>query len=280
MSEVYKAVALDVDGVLADFNYGFIEVAKRESLGEHFPKTSNDIKEWYYADRDLIKSLFGKIAKDINFWLDLPGYEDTPKPLPFKPVAYITARPIENWVTAQWLFSHGFPKAPCYTVREPEDKLAVLLKLGSPAFVDDKQETVEYLTANGIRCYVFDRGWNQKLDIKYPRIKSLNELVMANEGAKFDTGKARWDLLPIDALDELVEVLTFGASKYADRNWEQGINYSRVYGAAMRHLTKFWKGQDKDEETGLEHLGHAMCCCMFLLSYRLRNLKEFDDRPV
>jgi len=100
------------------------------------------------------------------------------------------------------------------------------------------------------------------------------------EGTKFDTGKPRWDLLPVDALDELVQVLTFGASKYADRNWEKGINYSRVYGAAMRHLTKFWKGIDKDDETGLEHLAHAMCCCMFLLSYRLRGMKDFDDRPV
>jgi len=99
------------------------------------------------------------------------------------------------------------------------------------------------------------------------------------EGAKYDEGKPRWDLLPIDALNELVAVLSFGAGKYDDRNWEKGINYSRVYGAAMRHLTKFWNGQDKDDETDLAHLAHAMCCCMFLLSYQLRSMKEFDDRP-
>jgi hypothetical protein len=100
------------------------------------------------------------------------------------------------------------------------------------------------------------------------------------EGTKLDAGKPRYDLLPIDALDELVEVLSFGCRKYDDRNWERGIKYSRVYGAALRHLTKFWVGKDTDEETGLSHLAHAMCCCMFLLSYQLRSMKKFDDRPI
>jgi hypothetical protein len=104
--------------------------------------------------------------------------------------------------------------------------------------------------------------------------------AVLTEGAKYDTGKLRYDLLPVDAEEELVRVLTFGASKYDDRNWEKGIDYSRLYGAARRHLKDFWKGLDKDDESGLEHLAHAMCCCMFLLSYRLRGMKKFDDRPT
>lgn len=107
----------------------------------------------------------------------------------------------------------------------------------------------------------------------------MSAQAQLTEGAKYDEGKLRYDLLPVDAIEELVRVLNFGASKYADRNWEKGINFSRVYAATHRHLAKFWKGQNKDEETGLEHLAHAMCCCMFLLAYRLRDLKEFDDRP-
>lgn len=99
------------------------------------------------------------------------------------------------------------------------------------------------------------------------------------EGTKLDAGKLRYDLLPTDAIKELVEVLTFGCSKYEDRNWEKGIAYSRVYAAAQRHLNKFWSGLNKDEETGLEHLAHAMCCVQFLLSYQLRGMKKFDDRP-
>lgn len=101
------------------------------------------------------------------------------------------------------------------------------------------------------------------------------------EGAKFDYGKLRHDLLSADALDETVRVLMFGAQKYEDYNWAKGIKYSRVFRAALRHLWDFWRRKNKDDETGLHHLGHAMCCVMFLLHYEMnrRRYREFDDRP-
>ncbi len=37
---------------------------------------------------------------------------------------------------------------------------------------------------------------------------------------KHDTEKARWDLLPMDAVSPVVDVLTFGAKKYAPDNWK------------------------------------------------------------
>jgi dATP/dGTP diphosphohydrolase len=99
-------------------------------------------------------------------------------------------------------------------------------------------------------------------------------------GRKDDQGKPRWELLPTDAVREVVQVLTFGAKKYADRNWERGIKYGRVYGAALRHLTSWWEGQDADPETGLSHLAHAGCCVLFLLAWSLRGQGEtWDDRP-
>lgn len=99
------------------------------------------------------------------------------------------------------------------------------------------------------------------------------------EGRKDDSGKNRVDLLPVDALEEVSKVLTFGARKYADRNWEKGMAWSRVYGACIRHLWAFWRGEETDPESGLSHLAHAMCCVMFLLSYRLRSTPG-DDRPL
>ena len=45
------------------------------------------------------------------------------------------------------------------------------------------------------------------------------------EGQKFDTDKLRYELLPPELLEETARVLTFGAVKYADRNWELGMNY-------------------------------------------------------
>jgi hypothetical protein len=57
-----------------------------------------------------------------------------------------------------------------------------------------------------------------------------------NEPAdNYDAGKLRYDLLPPDALEELVRVYTVGAEKYAERNWEKGMAWCRAFGSLMRH---------------------------------------------
>lgn len=101
------------------------------------------------------------------------------------------------------------------------------------------------------------------------------------EGKKKDEGKPRWELVAYDAIEGIAKVLTFGANKYSARNWEKGIAYGRVYGAIMRHMWKWWHGEDKDAETGLSHLDHAMCELMFLSAYEKRgkNGTAQDDRP-
>lgn len=95
-------------------------------------------------------------------------------------------------------------------------------------------------------------------------------------GVKFDKGKRRWSLVAYDALGALVDVLDYGARKYAARNWERGMLYSRVYDANVRHLTSWWQGEECDAESGLHHLAHAMCCTMFLLAYELRRVGARD----
>lgn len=99
-----------------------------------------------------------------------------------------------------------------------------------------------------------------------------------SEGTKHDGGKVRLDLFPGDALFAISEILTFGAQKYADRNWEKGMKWGRVYGALMRHLWKWWQGDGLDEETGKSHLWHAGCCIVFLIAYEMRGIGD-DDRP-
>jgi len=95
---------------------------------------------------------------------------------------------------------------------------------------------------------------------------------------KADGGKRRLDLLPVAPLLDVADVLTFGAAKYADRNWERGFSYGRPYSAALRHLLAWWDGEDADPETGLPHLAHAATCLMFLLEYA-RTGAGRDDRP-
>lgn len=102
-----------------------------------------------------------------------------------------------------------------------------------------------------------------------------------SEGMKKDEGKPRWELIAYDAVEGVAKVLTFGANKYSARNWEKGIAYGRVFGAVMRHLWKWWQGEDKDAETGLSHLDHAATEIMFLSAYEKRgkNGTIQDDRP-
>ena len=99
-----------------------------------------------------------------------------------------------------------------------------------------------------------------------------------SEGIKHDQGKDPWDLAPWDSFRAIVEILDFGARKYAPRNWEKGMDWSRCYSACIRHLTAWWEGQDKDPETGKSHLAHAGACIVFLIAYEIRGVGK-DNRP-
>lgn len=98
-------------------------------------------------------------------------------------------------------------------------------------------------------------------------------------GTKADGGKTRYELLPPEYLEATADILTFGAEKYADRNWEKGIKWSRVFGALMRHLWAWWRCERADPETGKSHLWHASCCLAFLIAYEARGMTDWDDRP-
>jgi hypothetical protein len=108
---------------------------------------------------------------------------------------------------------------------------------------------------------------------------SNKEADEAKVGLRYDQGKLRYDLLPADGLEELVRVFTVGAAKYADRNWELGMDWSRVFGSLMRHCWKFWRGEEIDPETGCHHMAHAAWNAMALVTYSTRKIGK-DDRPV
>lgn len=100
-----------------------------------------------------------------------------------------------------------------------------------------------------------------------------------NEAVKDDDNKPRYDLLPPNALSELVAVYTMGAKKYAPRNWEKGLRWGRVFAALMRHAWAWWGGEKCDKESGLNHMAHVAWCALALVEYGQTN-KGQDDRPV
>jgi len=97
-------------------------------------------------------------------------------------------------------------------------------------------------------------------------------------GDKYDTGKARYDLTPPYAYDELVRVLTYGAGKYTPNGYKLVEGWrARYFAAGLRHAWAYWRGEEHDEESGLHHLAHAVCCLLFMLEMELEGTPEAED---
>jgi hypothetical protein len=97
--------------------------------------------------------------------------------------------------------------------------------------------------------------------------------VKKSVGLKYDDGKLRWDLLPIDLIEKVVAVLTYGGLKYGDYNWQAVSNpRERYYAAVMRHIAAWRKGEVFDSEWNIEHLAHAITSLIFLMWFD-RNFK-------
>lgn len=89
-----------------------------------------------------------------------------------------------------------------------------------------------------------------------------------SNGIKYDAGKPDYSLLPPNALDDVVKVLTIGAQKYDRHNWKKLDNINdRYFAAAQRHLWALKRGETFDDETQLHHGAHAICCIMFLIEH-------------
>ena len=99
------------------------------------------------------------------------------------------------------------------------------------------------------------------------------------QATKHDANKARLDLVPPRALLAVGMVLTYGAHKYGARNWQLGMDWGRLVGAALRHLMAWQSGEELDPESQLPHLAHAACCILFILEYTLTNTGS-DNRAI
>ena len=94
--------------------------------------------------------------------------------------------------------------------------------------------------------------------------------IADQEFTKHDHGKPRYSLIPPIAEREMVDVLTFGAKKYTPDNWKNVDDLSRYIDAAMRHIAAYRRGETHDDESGLHHLAHAMCCLSFIVDIEAR----------
>lgn len=80
--------------------------------------------------------------------------------------------------------------------------------------------------------------------------------------------KLRWDLLPMEEIEDIVRVYHAGAKKYGSNNWQNLDDGFERYRAAMfRHLMEYMKGERVDSDTGCFHLAQCAWNCIAMLWY-------------
>lgn len=138
--------------------------------------------------------------------------------------------------------------------------------------------------------YVCQRHQEEKiltdLEIKKPNylpggnaseIRITDPTTGGQKGSKL----ARFDLIPMDALEAVAEVYGRGALKYADRNWERGYKWGLTVAALQRHLkARLHDSQVYDEETGSRHLAQVVWHALALLTFEIRGLGTNDVTPL
>jgi hypothetical protein len=90
---------------------------------------------------------------------------------------------------------------------------------------------------------------------------------MAEKALRYNSGKRKWSLVHFKSLEPMVEVLEFGAEKYAPDNWKKGMDQKEILESLMRHLASLMDGEKNCPESGKSHMGHIMCNAMFYNYY-------------
>lgn len=100
----------------------------------------------------------------------------------------------------------------------------------------------------------------------------------SSTGGQKGVKEERYDLIPAEPLRMLAVLYGRGANKYEERNWEKGFEWSKAFGAMMRHAWAFWRGEDIDEEMQLPHLICAVFHAFAMVEFMTKH-PSFDDRP-
>lgn len=114
-------------------------------------------------------------------------------------------------------------------------------------------------------------GEPQQLELPFP------DQVDMSKPQKFDEGKPRLSLLPLEVLTSVAQVLEYGANKYSDNNWRSDPDVgslSKWSSSALRHFLSWIAGEDIDPESKLHHIDHAICQLMFLRYFLIEGWGE------
>lgn len=103
------------------------------------------------------------------------------------------------------------------------------------------------------------------VEVRHARPGGLPQKAKTEQAAKFDDGKIRPSLVPVQIIRDIAEVREFGVQKYKDpENWKN-VELSRYVDALCRHLICYLEDPKSiDNESGLPHYKHIACNIAFI----------------
>lgn len=123
---------------------------------------------------------------------------------------------------------------------------------------------------------------NNKADWDFEDLgKAISKSTDKDQQAlRYNTGKPELSYIldAMPALKDMVAVMEFGAKKYDRNNWCKGFPKEKLLDSLLRHVDKFYSGEDIDPESGLSHVGAIMCNSMFLAYHYGSNSKYWEDK--
>ena len=131
---------------------------------------------------------------------------------------------------------------------------------------------LEYI--NG-EIWFTNRTANLEGEIYWEETEKINK----KESPKYDEGKRDYTLLPINELEQVLDVLEFGAIKYSPNAW-QGVDkgLERYKKAMLRHMMSYLKGEYTDSESGLSHLSHLATNVLFIMWFENNKEKSIEKK--
>jgi hypothetical protein len=132
-------------------------------------------------------------------------------------------------------------------------------------------------TEEGTSCCRYGKYVPFALPINEEQIKPGDIIPNRIGGIKHDKGKPQMSLVSYESIAAEARAMTYGKDKYGRNNYKQGIEYTRIVDACIRHLTAWTGGEDNDPESSLNHIDHAKAC-LGILSYYLAKKVGKDDR--
>lgn len=115
---------------------------------------------------------------------------------------------------------------------------------------------------------------------RYNQIQAMGDSKPTNPKDAIGSDKIPLHLWPTTATALGSMALLDGACKYGRANYRAiGVRASIYYDAAMRHLSKWFEGEDSDPDSGLPHLAHALACLAILVDAKAAG-KLNDDRMI